>query len=154
MNDAYFIAAQAGVCPLATGIPGAAKTALVYEFARSLERECYAFIGSIREPSDMGIPFQSAEADYYNLSPPKWAHLMSLDPGKWILFLDELTTCPPATQAAMLRVVAERHVGDLPLGDDVIVCAACKPSCWALRMNRLAIATMLVGMWVSIALPY
>ena len=32
--------------------------------------------------------------------------------GVGLLFLDELTTAPPAVQAAMLRVVLERVVGD------------------------------------------
>jgi hypothetical protein len=46
---------------------------------------------------------------------------------KWVIFLDELTCCPPAVQAAMLRLIAERVVGDEPLPEDTIIVAACNP---------------------------
>src|SRR5207248_8810483 len=44
-----------------------------------------------------------------------------------LLFLDELTTAPPAVQAAMLRVVLERVVGDVTLPPAVRVVAAANP---------------------------
>ena len=44
-----------------------------------------------------------------------------------LLFLDELSTAPPAVQAALLRVVLERIVGDLTLPTDVAVVAAANP---------------------------
>ena len=44
-----------------------------------------------------------------------------------MLFLDEISTAPPAVQAALLRVVLERTVGDLQLPDDVVVVAAANP---------------------------
>ena len=47
--------------------------------------------------------------------PPKWAQDCQL--GQWVLFLDELTTCPPAVQAALLGVIAENRVGDALLPD-------------------------------------
>ena len=47
--------------------------------------------------------------------------------GEGLLFLDELTTAPPAVQAAMLRVVLERVVGDLKLPAGVRVVAAANP---------------------------
>ncbi len=47
--------------------------------------------------------------------------------GHGLLFLDELTTAPPAVQAAMLRIVLERVVGDLPLPAGVRVVAAANP---------------------------
>ena len=40
---------------------------------------------------------------------------------------DEITTAPPAVQAALLRVVLERVVGDLELPADVAVVAAANP---------------------------
>ncbi len=60
------------------------------------------------------------------LAPPAWARrLGELEAG--LLFLDELTTAPPAVQAALLRVVLERTVGDLRLGDGIAVVAAANP---------------------------
>jgi hypothetical protein len=44
-----------------------------------------------------------------------------------VLFIDELTTCPPAVQAAMLGVIAENRVGDAILPDTVWKLAACNP---------------------------
>lgn len=40
---------------------------------------------------------------------------------------DEISTAPPAVQAALLRVVLERVVGDLELPDGVAVIAAANP---------------------------
>jgi hypothetical protein len=44
-----------------------------------------------------------------------------------VLFLDEISTAPPSVQAALLRVVLERTVGDLALPDEVSVVAAANP---------------------------
>jgi len=41
--------------------------------------------------------------------------------------VDELTTCAPAVQAALLRVLAEKVVGDLPLPEDTWFLGACNP---------------------------
>jgi hypothetical protein len=47
--------------------------------------------------------------------------------GAGYLFLDELTTCPPAVQAAMLAVALDRVVGDLALPPAVRVVAGANP---------------------------
>jgi hypothetical protein len=57
--------------------------------------------------------------------PPKWAH--DCQSGQWVLFFDELTTCAPAVQAALLGVIAENRVGDAVLPDTVWKLAACNP---------------------------
>ena len=44
-----------------------------------------------------------------------------------ILFLDQLSTAPPAVQAALLRVALERTVCDLELPAGVAVVAAANP---------------------------
>jgi hypothetical protein len=60
------------------------------------------------------------------MAPPTWARRLH-EAGRGLLFLDELTTAPPAVQAAMLRVVLERVVGDLALPEGVRVVAAANP---------------------------
>jgi hypothetical protein len=55
-----------------------------------------------------------------------WAQRLA-EAGHGLLFLDELTTAPPAVQAAMLRIVLERVVGDLELPPGVRVVAAANP---------------------------
>jgi hypothetical protein len=44
-----------------------------------------------------------------------------------VLFFDEVSTAPPAVQAALLRVVLERTVGDLALPEGIAVVAAANP---------------------------
>src|SRR5262249_29844746 len=56
-----------------------------------------------------------------------WARRLT-ETGYGLLFLDELTTAPPAVQAAMLRVVLERAVGDVELPAAVRVVAAANPA--------------------------
>ena len=129
-NTAFFICAQAGVNPDGIGMPGVAKSQTIYALARATARQCYTLIGSIRDPADMGgYPYPLSNGDdrhSMSLVPPDWAVKMTQG-GKWILFLDELTTCPVACQAAMLRIAAEKVVGDLELPDDTWILAACNP---------------------------
>ena len=94
---------------------------------QGMGRQCYALIGSLREPADVGgypYPVQG-EQPYMAVMPPKWAQ--DCQHGQWVLFLDELTTCPPAVQAALLGVIAENRVGDATLPDTVWKLAACNP---------------------------
>lgn len=128
-NAAFFIAAQAGVTPLAVGMPGCAKSASMLAFARATNRRIYTLIGSLRDPADIGgypHPDGHNGATCMKLVPPEWAaHCCNGEP--WIVFLDELTTVVPAVQAAMLRVIAERVVGDLVLPDNTWLVAAANP---------------------------
>src|SRR5262249_12338554 len=59
-------------------------------------------------------------------APPLWAERLA-SAGTGVLFLDETSTAPPAVQAALLRVVLERTVGDLVLPGGVAVVAAANP---------------------------
>jgi hypothetical protein len=94
----------------------------VVGLAASLGWPVEVVVGSIREPSDFaGLPV--VEAGTVRLAPPAWAGRLA-EAGHGLLFLDELTTAPPAVQAAMLRVVLERAVGDLQLPPAVRVVAA------------------------------
>jgi hypothetical protein len=86
---------------------------------------CEVVIASIREPSDFaGLPVViDGEVRF---APPSWARRLA---GRTdgLLFLDELSTAPPAVQAALLRVVLERVVGDLVLPDGIVIVAAANP---------------------------
>jgi len=86
---------------------------------------CETVIAAIREPSDFsGLPV--VRESQVDMAPPRWAKRLA-EAGRGILFLDEISTAPPAVQAALLRVVLERVVGDLELPDDVVVVAAANP---------------------------
>jgi hypothetical protein len=108
------------------GPPGQGKTSVVDQLARDQGLRLETVIASIREPSDFaGLPVVDA-AGGVRLAAPRWA-LGLTETGSGIVFFDELSTAPPAVQAAMLRVVVDRVVGDLALPPEVRVVAAANP---------------------------
>jgi hypothetical protein len=125
IRRAIGVAVAARVPVLLWGPPGAGKTSALAEMAEAAGLPIEVVIASIREPSDFaGLPV--VNADTVSLAPPSWAKRLAAH-GNGILFLDEISTAPPAVQAALLRVVLERHVGDLALPDEVAVVAAANP---------------------------
>jgi MoxR-like ATPase len=125
MIAALSTAVQAGVPILAWGPPGVGKTAVITALAESLSLPLEVVLASIREPADFsGLPV--IREDGVKMEPPAWAKRLH-QAGKGILFLDEISTAPPAVQAALLRVVLDRVVGDLELPDGISVVAAANP---------------------------
>ena len=111
------IAIQARTPVLAWGPPGIGKTATITAIADALSLPLEVVLASIREPADFsGLPV--IREDGVVMEAPAWAKRLH-KAGKGILFLDEISTAPPAVQAALLRVVLDRVVGDLelPAGD-------------------------------------
>ena len=136
--EALGIAVAARVPVLLWGAPGTGKTSAIRAMAEAMGLPCETVIASIREPSDFaGLPVvaqgdpvtgngKSGGSAVVRFAPPLWA-LRLAEAGTGLLFLDELSTAPPAVQAALLRVVLERTVGDLALPADVAVVAAANP---------------------------
>ena len=123
--EALGVAVAARVPVLLWGAPGTGKTSVVKALADALGWPCETVIASIREPSDFaGLPIVVGEG--VRFAPPAWARRLA-EAGRGLLFLDELSTAPPAVQAALLRVVLERVVGDLELPAEVAVVAAANP---------------------------
>jgi len=123
--EAMAVAVAARVPVLLWGSPGTGKTAAVAAMADAMGWPCETVIASIREPSDFaGLPVVTD--DDVRFSPPAWARRLAAE-GRGLLFLDEISTAPPAVQAALLRVVLERVVGDLALPAGVVVVAAANP---------------------------
>jgi MoxR-like ATPase len=123
--DALAVALQIGQPVLLWGGPGEGKSALVESVAEQLGRPCEVVVGSVREASDFaGLPMRVD--DSVTFAPPRWA-TRCLQAPHTVVFLDELTTASPSVQAAMLRVVLEREVGDLRLPSTVSFVAAANP---------------------------
>lgn len=124
-TTALGLAVAARIPVLLWGAPGTGKSSVVQDLATSMGWPCQVVIASIREPSDFaGLPIVVDGG--VRFAPPGWATSLA-DEGHGVLFLDELSTAAPAVQAALLRVVLERTVGDLELPDDVVVVAAANP---------------------------
>lgn len=123
--EALGVAVAARIPVLLWGAPGTGKTSAVRQMADAMGWPCETVIAAIREPSDFaGLPV--VHDGGVRFAPPRWAHRLA-DAGRGVLFLDEISTAPPAVQAALLRVVLERIVGDLELPPDVVVVAAANP---------------------------
>lgn len=126
---ALTLAVAADVPVLLWGEPGVGKTSAITQLADSLGLPLTTVIASVHEPSDFnGLPVVGDDPARHGvpMAPPDWAVRLA-DAGRGLLFLDELSTAPPAVQAALLRVVLERQVGALRLPDGVRIVAAANP---------------------------
>lgn len=125
LQSAISLAAQTKLPILIWGGPGTGKTSFVKQLASALDLHIETIIASIREPSDFaGLPV--LESDGVSFCPPSWAkRLISIEDG--VLFIDEISTTPPAVQAALLRVIHEGVVGDVVLPPNIIKIAAANP---------------------------
>ena len=122
--EALTVAIQAGLPIALRGRPGVGKTAMIESVAEQLDLDFEVVIGSLREPSDLaGLPVVGADGTV-SLAPPSWAVRAHESARGCVVLLDELTTASPAVQAAMLRVIRERVVGDLKMDGDVRIVAA------------------------------
>jgi hypothetical protein len=119
---------QANVPVVLWGPPGTGKTARVHQMAERLGLTVETVILSQREPADVaGMPLPPAPGERgIRWEPPGWAVRLAAA-GRGILFFDELSCAAPAVQAAALRIIQERCVGELSLPAEVRVVAAANP---------------------------
>src|SRR5260370_15309168 len=100
-------AGRAGVAVCLWDDPGTGKSSLIQAAAAADDVPCETVIGSLREPSDFaGLPVVTD--DGVRLEPPAWAKRLQAAQAGY-LFLDELSTSPPAVQAALRGGALERR---------------------------------------------
>ncbi|MFB7910789.1 AAA family ATPase [Kitasatospora sp. NPDC056076] len=127
--EALTLAVAADLPVLLWGEPGIGKTAALNQLAEALDLPLTTVIASVHEPSDFsGLPVVGDDPAQQGipLAPPDWA-VRLVRAGHGLLFLDELSTAPPAVQAALLRLVLERRIGSLQLPPGVRIVAAANP---------------------------
>ncbi|MEU6192589.1 MoxR family ATPase [Streptomyces sp. NPDC047061] len=127
--EALTLAVAADLPVLLWGEPGIGKTAALNRLAEALDLPLTTVIASVHEPSDFsGLPVVGDDPAVQGvpMAPPDWA-VRLVRAGRGLLFLDELSTAPPAVQAALLRLVLERRVGALRLPPGVRIVAAANP---------------------------
>ncbi|MFD6431166.1 AAA family ATPase [Streptomyces venezuelae] len=127
--EALTLAVAADLPVLLWGEPGIGKTAALTQLATALDLPLTTVIASVHEPSDFsGLPIVGDDPAEQGvpMAPPDWA-VRLVRAGRGLLFLDELSTAPPAVQAALLRVVLERRIGTLRLPPGVRIVAAANP---------------------------
>ncbi|WP_278264140.1 MoxR family ATPase [Nocardia sp. AG03] len=127
--EALTMAVAADLPVLLWGEPGIGKTAALTQLADSLDLPLTTVIASVHEPSDFaGLPVLGDDPATQGvpMAPPDWAVELART-GRGLLFLDELSTAPPAVQAALLRLVLERRIGTLRLPAGVRIVAAANP---------------------------
>ncbi|MHA6760017.1 AAA family ATPase [Streptacidiphilus sp. PAMC 29251] len=127
--EALTLAVAADLPVLLWGEPGIGKTAALTQLAAALDLPLTTVIASVHEPSDFsGLPIVGDDPAEHGvpMAPPDWA-VRLVRAGRGLLFLDELSTAPPAVQAALLRLVLERRIGSLQLPPGVRIVAAANP---------------------------
>ena len=129
------MALKAKKVPMLHGSPGLAKSAIMKQIAERWNLKLLDYRLSTREPSDLGgfpgLDTERGLAKYFPLDtfPLEDAELpVNPKTGKqyagWLLFLDEITSCPPMMQAAAYQLVLDHMVGMHNLHKRVAIAAA------------------------------
>ena len=105
------------------GPPGIGKSDIVHQIGAEQEREVIDVRLSLWEPTDIkGIPYYNADMKSMTWAPP--SELPTDPESTAILFLDELNSAAPATQAAAYQLILNRRVGTYVLPKGVSIVAA------------------------------
>lgn len=116
---------ESGVSSMIWGLPGQGKTAKIEALGSAFGRHVEIIVASAHEAVDFtGLPIAVDDEVVY--APLKWATDLAAAERGGLLFIDEFTTAGSA-QKALLRIVNERYVGKVHLGDHVSVIAAANP---------------------------
>jgi hypothetical protein len=105
------------------GPPGIGKSDIVKQLGDEQGRDVIDVRLSLWEPTDIkGIPYYNSDAGTMTWAPP--SELPTDPESTAILFLDELNSAAPATQAAAYQLILNRRVGTYKLPKGVAIVAA------------------------------
>jgi hypothetical protein len=108
------------------GMPGEGKSSAIEKFARDRQIHAEIVVTSLREPTDLnGLPVVGSDG-VVRFAPPQWLTATNAAENSLVVF-DEITTAPPATRAAALRVVNERVSADTALNQTTRIVAIANP---------------------------
>jgi MoxR-like ATPase len=120
-----------GLPVLLWGDPGVGKTSQIKQIAKECGLHPEVIIASIRTPEDfLGLPVPEKHTSgktVVRYVEPAWARAAAEAKEGAVVVIDEATTCAPAVQAALLRVVNEGVVGDFQLPPNVRFVLAANP---------------------------
>ncbi len=132
--EALCIGMQIRKPTLSWGDPGIGKSSIWDAIFAALGLPLETVIASIHEPSDFsGLPVADNEERTVWMATPQWCKnamgwtetgLSGLTGG---IFFDEISTAPPAVQAALLRVILGGVVGNSHIPKSVAMIAAANP---------------------------
>lgn len=109
------------------GNPGGGKTSTVNFLGQVLGTPTEVRSGNKSDPTDFsGIPYLSGkdgEERVVKFSEPKYVRLMNENPNG-ILFFDEITTCSPMIQVALLSIIQDCHFGEFEIPKTIFRVAA------------------------------
>ncbi|MEM4720668.1 MAG: AAA family ATPase [Candidatus Methanomethylicaceae archaeon] len=107
------------------GPPGCGKTAAVSSYAKRYGWHLEVIGVATRQPEDfLGMPYRSNDGMVFD--PPAWAK-RAAKAEKALIFFDELSCAKSSVQAAVLKVIDERLVGEFRLPPTVWMVAAANP---------------------------
>lgn len=120
------ISGRSGLPLIYWGPPGIGKSSMLTQYVEELGLEPIVVIASLREPADflgLMVPREGGGVAY---EPPEWA-ILAAQAEQSVVIFDEITTCSPMVQNALLRVILDGVVGDLELPRSVRFLAAANP---------------------------
>lgn len=119
-----------GLPLLLEGSPGAAKTSIIEELSASCGLECETLSPSERGEGAFGVVMVPAGqgADMVLRAPrPDWTEKFDATQ-RGVVFVDELTSTPPALQAPLMGLLLAKRIAGFKLPKGVRLLGACNPA--------------------------
>lgn len=127
-----------GIVPNFIGGSGVGKSRRINTVVKSILMNCYPIFSATKTPEHIGgFPANTPEGFMLKCALPQV--LQAMDDQKAVIFLDEISTAPPAVQAALLSFVNERTVGEYVLPYGVRIVMAMNPADMAANGHDLEI---------------